>query len=97
MGEAMKSNIDTVIENLVNLHVEKGSGARQRHLLRESLRALVRLAQSQQIMEIKSSVRKLGGLAPCEAVERAGGNALAQGQLEFEPVSAGLPQDQQDR
>jgi hypothetical protein len=80
----MNSNIDTVIEDLVNLHAPQEVGARQRHLLRESLRALVRLGQSEQIMGIRSSVRKLSGQS--DIIERAGSSALVQGQFEFEPA-----------
>jgi len=91
----MKSNIDTVIENLINLHAPKSSGARQCHLLRESLRSLVRLGQAEQIMEIKTSVRRLSGLPQLETNETTLSGALAQGQLAFEPGGACLPRDGQ--
>lgn len=37
------------------------AGLREKHMYRESLRVLVRLAKSEQLMDIKASVRKLTG------------------------------------
>jgi hypothetical protein len=50
---------DAMIEELVETNA--GMSARQQYLLGESLRSLVRLAKSEQLMEIKASVRKLTG------------------------------------
>jgi hypothetical protein len=50
---------DAMIEELIQNNA--GMSARQQHLLGESLRSLVRLAKSEQLMEIKASVRKLTG------------------------------------
>jgi hypothetical protein len=50
---------DAMIEELIETN--GGMSARQQHLLGESLRSLVRLAKSEQLMEIKANVRKLTG------------------------------------
>jgi hypothetical protein len=50
---------DAMIEELIETNA--GMSAKQQHMLAESLRSLVRLAKSEQLMEIKASVRKLTG------------------------------------
>jgi len=57
----MKSNIDTVIENLIDASLGGEAEVRSRHVLREALRGLVRLAKSEQMLEIKTNVYKLTG------------------------------------
>jgi hypothetical protein len=54
----MKSNVETMIESLVQA-VQGQKTLREQFLLRESLRNLVRLVKAEQILEIKSSVAKL--------------------------------------
>ena len=87
----MKSNTDTVIEHLVDATLSDKAEHRSKHLLREALRGLVRLAKSEQMLEIKTSVNKLTGVLPrIEALrkgkpqdaqqEKQGGK---QNQLEF--------------
>jgi hypothetical protein len=65
----MKSNVETMIENLVQaVHGDKT--AREQFLLRESLRNLVRLAKAEQMLEIKSSVATLTRGAAENAAKR---------------------------
>ncbi|HYD63100.1 MAG TPA: hypothetical protein VEC35_22290 [Noviherbaspirillum sp.] len=93
--EAMKKKLDSddVIENLITATLGECASARQRHVFRESLRGLVRLAKAEQIVEIKASVRRLtGALESHSARRRAKALLLAQrlpgildhGQQQFE-------------
>lgn len=50
---------DAMIEEMIETNA--GLSAKQQYLLGESLRSLVRLAKSEQLTEIKASVRKLTG------------------------------------
>jgi hypothetical protein len=54
----MKSNVETMIESLVQA-VQGNKTLREQFLLRESLRNLVRLAKAEQMLEIRASVLKL--------------------------------------
>lgn len=91
----MKKKLDTddVIENLITAILSEDATARQRYLFRESLRSLVRLAKSEQVVEIKNNVRRLtGALEAHSARRRAKAVLLAQrlpglldhGQQQFE-------------
>lgn len=52
---------------------------REKHMYRENLRALVRLAKSEQLIDIKASVRKLtGAMETHQARRRAKAVLLAQ-------------------
>jgi len=55
----MTFGTDAMIEEMIETNA--GLSARQQYLLGESLRSLVRLAKSEQLMEIKANVRKLTG------------------------------------
>lgn len=77
----MKKNFETdnVIENLVAATLGDQAGVRERHVFRESLRGLVRLAKSEQVVEIKANVRKLAGaIDAADARRRAKAVLLAQ-------------------
>lgn len=52
---------ETVIEELVAVACGEQAGARQRHVYREALRSLVRLAKSEQMHEMKADVGRLTG------------------------------------
>ena len=67
----MDSTIDTIIESLVEVHCQAEAGQRQRHLLRESLRGLVRLAQAEQMWEIKANVRALTSMSQAKIKRQA--------------------------
>ena len=65
-----KLDTDEVIENLVAAMLGEDASEREKYLYRENLRNLVRLAKSEQIMEVKSSVRKLSGVLEMHAARR---------------------------
>lgn len=70
---------DDVIENLVSATLGEQATARQKHVYREALRGLVRLAKSEQVVEIKTNVKKLtGALDAASARRRAKAVLLAQ-------------------
>ena len=52
---------DQVIESLVAVSLSEGATERQKHIYRENLRSLVRLAKSEQVVEIKDTVKRLAG------------------------------------
>lgn len=68
----MKKNLDTddVIENLIVSTLGETASARQRHIYRENLRGLVRLAKSEQVAEIKANVRRVTGLLEGHSARR---------------------------
>jgi len=55
----MISTVEMVSENLIECALGKKAGHRQKHLLREALRSLVRLAKAEQMLEIKINAIKL--------------------------------------
>lgn len=77
----MKKRLDSddIIESLLAATLGEGKDLRQVHVYREALRGLVRLAKSEQVLEIKSNVRKLtGALESSSARRRAKAVLLAQ-------------------
>jgi len=50
---------DDMIEDLVNVTCGEQAGSRERHVYREALRSLVRLAKAEQMYEIKADARML--------------------------------------
>ena len=50
-----------MVASLVNAYCGQNATLRQKHVFEQSLFALVRLAKSEQMMEIKANVRKLTG------------------------------------
>lgn len=70
---------DQVIEDLIAATLGPDASAREKHMYRESLRGLVRLAKAEQVLEIKESVQRLTGvLAAHTARRRAKAVLLAQ-------------------
>jgi hypothetical protein len=69
---AMKKKLDTdeVIENLIDATLSTAAPLRERHIYRESLRSLVRLAKAEQIVEIKANVRRLAGALESHTARR---------------------------
>lgn len=63
MDTNIKGTEDAIAE-LISATARSGASAKEKHVLREALRALVRLAKTEQMLEIKGSVRKLTTL-PC--------------------------------
>ncbi|GAB3547282.1 hypothetical protein GCM10027343_26330 [Noviherbaspirillum agri] len=73
------TSTDVVIENLITATFGEEPSAREKHVYREALRGLVRLAKSEQVVEIKSSVKKLtGAMEVTSARRRAKAVLLAQ-------------------
>jgi hypothetical protein len=54
-------NTENVIEDLVAVSCGDNASEHQKHIYRETLRSLVRLAKSEQMRDIKMSVEKLTG------------------------------------
>jgi hypothetical protein len=71
---------ETVIADLLDSSYGAMLDARAKYLFRESLYSLVRLAKAEQIMEIKSSVKKLTG------VSAAGTYTLAEKELSIDTM-----------
>lgn len=53
-----------MVKSLVEAYCTQNSSLRQKHVFEQTLLALVRLAKSEQFMEIKVNVRKLTGPVP---------------------------------
>jgi hypothetical protein len=68
----MKNKLDTnsVIEDLIAATLSHDASARERHIFRENLRNLVRLAKVEQIVEIKDNVKKLAGAIEAHTARR---------------------------
>ena len=64
----MISTLDAVIESLVDSQSDSTTTLRQKHLFRESLRGLVRLAQADQLRAIGASVTRLTATAMADAL-----------------------------
>lgn len=70
---------DEIIESLVDATLGECTDIRQKFLYKEALRSLVRLAKSEQVIEIKTNVRRLtGALESTSARRRAKAVLLAQ-------------------
>lgn len=91
----MKKRLETdqVIDNLIAAMLGEDATQRQQYLLRESLRSLVRLAKSEQVMDIKTNVKKLTGAMDAHNARRRAKavllaqrlpNILASAQQQFE-------------
>ena len=59
-----------IIEDLIAATLGENATAREKHVLRESLRSLVRLAKVEQVMDIKASVQRLAGVLESQAARR---------------------------
>lgn len=57
----MKPTVEMAIDNLIGATLGGDAPYRDKHLFRESLRGLVRLAKAEQMLEIKTSVERLTG------------------------------------
>lgn len=61
---------DEIIEELLTAMLGSEAGVRERHLLRENLRSLVRVAKAEQVVDIKASVRRLAGALESHTARR---------------------------
>lgn len=50
---------DQLIEELLTTTYDGSHSTRQKHVLREALRSLVRLAKAEQMLEIRTDVKKI--------------------------------------
>jgi hypothetical protein len=68
----MKKNLDSelIIEDLIAATLGERASAREKHMLRESLRGLVRLAKLEQVAEIKANVNRLAGALDAQPARR---------------------------
>lgn len=82
-----KLNTEIVIDNLVAAACGENASAQARHVYREALRGLVRLAKSEQMLEIKTSVDKLTGPAVARAARRRAKAILLAQRLKGSPQS----------
>jgi hypothetical protein len=63
-------NSEVAIEDLVAANCGETATARQKHIYREALRGLVRLAKAEQLREMKTSVDRLTGAIAARAARR---------------------------
>ena len=88
-----KLNTETVIADMVEAFCGPAGGSREKHLYREALRSLVRLAKSEQMCELKSNVERLTSGANARLARRLAREILVaqrfggpgQKQFEFNP------------
>jgi hypothetical protein len=74
-----KRTTDAAIEDLVVAACNETTTAREKHMYREALRGLVRLARSDQMFEMRSNVNRLtAGVASRAARRKARAVLLAQ-------------------
>ncbi|HEV7618556.1 MAG TPA: hypothetical protein VGO51_10690 [Burkholderiaceae bacterium] len=59
---ATKPSTEQVITDLIDTFYERDLTVREKYVFRESLRGLVRLAKSEQMLEMKANVKKLTGV-----------------------------------
>lgn len=59
-----------MVESLTSAYCAQHADIRQRHVFEQTLHALVRLAKSEQMLEIKASVKKLTGAIVAEPERR---------------------------
>ena len=72
-----------VVQSLVNAYcTQQNANLREKHVFEQNLQCLVRLAKSEQMMELKANVRKLTGPLPVmklsPSASKARAAALAQ-------------------
>lgn len=65
-----KLDTDVVIESLIAATMGEDASARERHIFRENLRSLVRMAKAEQVVEIKDNVRRLAGALETHSARR---------------------------
>ncbi|GIZ51138.1 hypothetical protein [Noviherbaspirillum aridicola] len=61
---------EQVIEDIVEATLGEHASAREKHVLRETLHGLVRLAKVEQVADIKANVRRLAGALETQSARR---------------------------
>lgn len=85
----LHTRTDQVVSDLVSSLLPEDSTLRQQHVLREALNSLVRLAKSEQMVEVRTNVRRLTGTLTESAarnrsrVSGSAANGFGQQQFEF--------------
>jgi hypothetical protein len=79
-------NTDEVINNMVDAVCGQGATARERHMYRETLRNLVRLAKAEQMAEMRVNVEKLTAFTETRT------NKVSQQERQSSPASSCQPE-----
>jgi hypothetical protein len=77
----METETNAVIENIIEAVYGKHSGARERHIFREALLGLVRLAKSEQLRDIKFNADRLVRLSVSTPLSQHGESDSSQNYL----------------
>lgn len=64
------SHSEQVIEDIVEATLGEHASAREKHVLRQTLHGLVRLAKVEQVADIKANVRRLAGALETQSARR---------------------------
>lgn len=81
-------NTNEVINNMVDAVCGQGATSRERHMYRETLRNLVRLAKAEQMAEMRVNVEKLTSFTETRT------NKVVQEERQSSPASSCLPEAQ---
>ena len=79
---------DEIIDSLIAATLDQETPDRQRYLLREGLRNLVRLAKSEQTVEMQSNIRRLTGAIEWRMARKIARSTLAAHRLPEASVRA---------
>jgi len=85
-----KPSTELAIDDMVSANCKPDASAREKHVYREVLRALVRLAKSEQLVEMKVDIERLTGALAARAARRRAKNVLCAHSLDA--ISAGRQQ-----
>ncbi len=78
-----RPSTEEAVAEFLSAHYCSALSERERHVYRQALHALVRLAKSELMMEMRANVKKLTGVAPKRPRERSR-HAAAPRQQQFE-------------
>ncbi|RJG05813.1 hypothetical protein D3870_07085 [Noviherbaspirillum cavernae] len=78
-----KPSTEAIIDDLISASCAADASPREKHVLRESLRGLVRLAKAEQMMEMRADVDKLTGAIAARAARRRAKALLLAQRLSF--------------
>lgn len=86
-----RTSTDTTIEDLVAANCSETTSLREKHVYREALRGLVRLAKAEHMFDMKTSVDRLTGGIGARAARRQA-KAILLAQRLGRPTAAGQKQ-----
>jgi hypothetical protein len=81
-----RPNTDIAIEDLVNAVCGENATFREKYVYREALRGLVRLAKSETMLEMRTSVDKLAGAIAARAARRQARAIIREQRLPYAAV-----------